>query len=270
MKLAAKLIAVLLVIAVVAIIWLANNLGDIIKQAVETYAPPITETSVRLDSASIMPLSGAGSLGGFNIGQPKGFGDGNIMALGEVAIALDLASLNSDTVVVRKILIDTPELLYVQNDRGNNLQALLDSIERNTASSSEPASGTSTDQGQSDSSSEKKIIIDELSLKAVTVSALLPQIPGDPITITLPDITIRDIGRKSGGERVADAMRSVAERLNRAVADALANSKELQEQLKQKAREEAERRAKEAAEKKLEEELGSEGAGQLKSLLKNR
>ena len=267
MKILLKLVAVLILVSVIAVVYLASNLGGLIKDAVEQYAPPITETSVTLDSASIMPLSGKGSLGGFNIGQPAGFGDGNILALGEVALELDLASLNSDTIVVRSILIDTPELHYVQNEAGNNLQALANTIQRNTVQDTDASSPSTT---EADTSADKKIIIDVLTIKATTVSVMLPQLPDRPLALTLPTIEIKDIGRKSGGERISDAMGSITRQLNRELTQAIANSSELQQQIKQQLEAEARKRAEQEVDKRLEEKLGSDGAGKLKQLLKNR
>ncbi|MBL0715005.1 MAG: hypothetical protein JJV98_15035 [Desulfosarcina sp.] len=68
------LIGCALVLVVMAIVFLGlSNLGPIIKKAVNTYGPQITQTEVRLGDAGVSVFTGEVKLKEFLLGNPKGF-----------------------------------------------------------------------------------------------------------------------------------------------------------------------------------------------------
>ena len=123
MRTSLKVVGVLLIVVVLALVWVANNLGGLVKKGVETYAPPVLGTAVVLDSATIMPFSSAGSVNGLAIAQPAGFGVGNAIELGEASLGVDLGSLRAEPLVVQRILVRHG----VSRDLG---ASLLDDIKR--------------------------------------------------------------------------------------------------------------------------------------------
>jgi hypothetical protein len=274
MRLLLKILGILLVVVLLAVIYVATNLGGLLKKGVETYAPPLLGTAVVLDSATIKPLSGAGSVQGLAIAQPDGFGPGNAIVLDQASVGIDLPSLRGDPIIVKHILVDGPALNYVQTGDGNNLQTLLNNIKGQSGSTEKAEPGpdgetggtgeTDDDAQQEDSAApSKKIIVDQLTISNVNVTASSPLLPGESVGLTLEPIEMKHLGRAEGGLTAAQLLTQIAQRLNAQVQKSVADSAEfkamLEDAAKQKAREEVDRT--------LDRELGGEGAKQVKGLL---
>ena len=73
MKKALLILGTVLVMAVVALLVVRANLGGLIKKAVETVGPKITQTPMTIERVSLSPLSGSGSIKGFVLGNPEGY-----------------------------------------------------------------------------------------------------------------------------------------------------------------------------------------------------
>lgn len=258
MKLVLKLVGVLIVLLAAVFIYLAFNLGQIVKEGIEHYGPPILGTNVSVGSVKLSPMSGSGSISDLGIAQPKGYGSGDALSLSNVAVDLDTASLTSDTIVIKRIAIDAPTINLVQLASGNNVKALTDNIRQNTGGGKQPA------KPEAQAGPGKKIIIDDFTLSNAKVSASSPLLKGGkPVELTLADIHITDIGRKSNGEQVGEAVQTIARRVQDEVTKALANSKEFQQQIRQR----VEREARGKIEEKLKGQLGNDKAGVLEGLL---
>lgn len=258
MKLVWKLVGVLIVLLAAVFIYLAFNLGQIVKDGIEHYAPPILGTSVTVAGVQLSPFSGAGSISKLAIGQPKGYGNGEAISIGKAGIALDTSSITSDVIVVKRIAIDAPTINLVQLANGNNIEALVGNIQSKAGGGAQPAK-TEAQAGPS-----KKIIIDDFTLSNAVVSASSPLLKeGKPVELKLPDIRITGIGRKTNGARVSDAAQTIAKRIEKEVGKALTNSKEFQQQIRQKVEQEARGKI----EQKLQDKLGNDNAKTLEGLL---
>lgn len=269
MKTLAKIIALLLVIIIAGVIYVAMNLGDLIKQGIEEYAPPIVGTSVTVDSVNIMPFTGSGGINDFNVGNPEGFGDGNALSLGEISISIDPTSLTKDVIVIDQILIDSPVINFIQlKNNSTNFTTLLDNVNKSTASADnkqatqpEPVADSDTDTG-----AEKKFIIKTFDLKNAQLSATIALLGDKAISLTLPNIHLEGIGEKSGGQHAAGIAKNIGDKLTKAITDAVTKSDELKKQLTEKLKNEAKAKAEEELNKKLKESLGDKDTALLKGL----
>jgi len=66
--------------------YLYTRLDALIKGAVETYGPRITQTTVKLRAVHVSPFSGEGSLKGLVIGSPAGFSEPEVLSLGRARL----------------------------------------------------------------------------------------------------------------------------------------------------------------------------------------
>jgi hypothetical protein len=193
LKIAASL-CLLALVGAVLVFYLKLNI--IIKTAVETLGPKITGTEVRLGSASVSPFSGSGSLKGLFIGNPKGFKSEGAFSMRKVAVGIDLKSLKGGPIVVREILVEGPEVTYEQTMSGNNIMTLKRNVE--SAAARLPQS--------SSKSPPRKIIIEDFTFRDGKVKLA---IAGQALTVPLPPIHLKDIGKKQGGvtpDQAAGAM----------------------------------------------------------------
>ena len=113
---------ILAALAVVAFFTLQFFLGSIVKTAVNNFAPKITGTKVTLDSASISPLSGAGTLRGLRVGNPAGWTAEKAFYLGQVQVDVAPFSILGDHIVVNEIVIEQPEFTYETKVVASNIE----------------------------------------------------------------------------------------------------------------------------------------------------
>ncbi|MBU0501581.1 MAG: hypothetical protein KJ558_07915 [Gammaproteobacteria bacterium] len=214
-----KLFLALLALVVLAVggglFYLYSNINNLIVEAVETYAPPITKTSVTLDSSSVSFLSGEGSLSGLRIGNPEGYKSGELFKLNKIEVAIDLETITQDVIVIRRIDIITPELTYEKGGpAGSNVEQLVRNIKSFTAAKGKeapPAAAATAEKGVGQGQAkavEKKVIIDLVSIRDGKVNASLPMVD-QWVQAGLPEISIRNIGRNAGGVTPEEAMKIV-------------------------------------------------------------
>ena len=216
MKIALKLLGgfCLLLILVIAGVWFYMDV--IIKSAVERVGPEVTGTEVRLDSARLSPLSGSGSLNGFAVGNPEGFEYPNAFTLGAIDLEIDPSTLGSDVILIKNINIVSPKIFYENNANGDNLQTLMDNIEKNTG-------GGSSDQTEEAAGEEKKIIIERFSLSDGDITVSHSRL-NDVIEVPMPDLVLTDIGRNSNGATISQASAQIFEQITVAATKAVVES----------------------------------------------
>ena len=155
-----------------------------VKTGVETFCPKITKTEVHLEGANISPLNGTGVLKGLFIGNPEGFKSEKAFSANKIEVNLDVASLLSDKIVIEKIYVGEPHVVYEKKLLTDNLKQLLKNIEESSL----------MEEDEEESESEIRLEIRELSIVngKITVGIL-----GKGITIPLPDIHLSGLGSHS-------------------------------------------------------------------------
>lgn len=177
----------LLVLAAVAYIGVAFFLGSAVKGAVNRFGPRLAGTNVELESATISPLSGTGTLGGFTVGNPPGWSGNRALYLGRAHIEVLPSSLLKDVVIINELTIEEPEFNYETHIVSSNISDLLANIEKYTGG----ASDTTQRSGPG-----KKFIVKKLRLTGgkATVGLGVAAVP-----VPLPEIQLDNIGMAEGG-----------------------------------------------------------------------
>jgi uncharacterized protein involved in outer membrane biogenesis len=192
-KLAKAVIAITVtILALMAIgTWLlASNINSIVKDVIEDVGSETLGTTVSLENVVISLKDARGALLGLNIANPKGFDSPHAFQLGSIEVDLDAKSLTGDEVVMPSIIIDQAALTFEQSGKTNNLQTLLDNLESGDTSGS--------DDSGSDAAEDVLIVIEELQLNGASMTVISDQL-SKPLSLTLDDITVRDIGRRGAG-----------------------------------------------------------------------
>ena len=177
------LITILLLIVTFFIV-LNLVLDKIIHAGVETIGPKLTRSEIRLDEVNISPLNGSGALKGLFIGNPEGFKSDKAFFLGEIEIDIAPLSLFSERVLIKKIYIREPQIVFESSAKGNNLNQLLKNINE----------WVTLSEGEEDE--EVKFEITNFILEEGSVEI---NIPGKTKTISVPKIEFHDMGKESGG-----------------------------------------------------------------------
>ena len=205
MKTILKLSGILLLVMGVGLVVLSVTLHSTIKVGVESLGPTITGTEVRLDDVDLSLLTGEGQLEKLVIGNPPGFQSNHAFYLEMVHVKADLKSIWSDTILIQEIFIDSPEISFESTPEGNNISIIHENIGSFARSGNEPGSESGSGKpgqkkgSQGEPSQEQKIRIDHFMVKNGRVTVSTPLLKDQMITIGLPVVHIRDIGKESGG-----------------------------------------------------------------------
>ena len=207
-------VIVIIFVAVGAFFYLSTNLNSLIVAAVETFGPKVTQSRVALGDANVT-FSGEGEFSNLVIGNPQGYKADNAFTLGNIKAVLDVGSLTSDLIVIKSIDVIAPQITYEHSGpAGSNLQRLLNNVQQYAAQDGDPE-----EQAASSDGSEKKLIIDRLSIKGGVISIMTP-LSAEPLNTLLPAIIIHDIGREEGGSMASDVIALVMRKVTAAATQA--------------------------------------------------
>lgn len=218
------IVGVVVVVVVAAVAFLLLNSGSLIREAVERLGSDALGVPVTLDAAELSLTEGAAELRGLVVANPEGFEGPDPFRLGRIRVAVDPSQLGTDLVVLREVQVDAPELGLVARGLRTNLQALLANVEGG-------GSGAAA-EGQA---AGPKVIIDRFSFTNARTS-LASDLARDR-SVDLPDIRLEDIGRKSAGVTVREALEQILRPIVRASTEALAREGIDVEGMEERARE---------------------------------
>jgi uncharacterized protein involved in outer membrane biogenesis len=198
--------AIVVLVVVVVVVGL-SKLGPIVKMAVNTYGPKITDTELKVDDVGISIFSAEAKLKKFFLGNPKGFKSPSAMKVGSVFVKVDEGSLTGDTIVISKVEVDSPEITYEKKGKTDNFQAILANVQKNVPK------GESAKKEPAEEGGRKQLIIKDFILKDGKVN-LAVEMPGgiigdQSISVDLPDIHLKDLGEKKGGSSPAEVTKEI-------------------------------------------------------------
>ncbi len=194
-------LAVVLAVAAGGLYWLYSSLDFVVKTTIERFGPDIVGAPVSVRSVSISAADGRGLLRGVEIGNPPGYSSPRALRAGTIAVGIDPATLASDVVVIRDILVDSPEISYELRGGTNNIETIRRHIAAYVERSGE-GEGQAAPPGRS---SGRRYVIGRITLRGARVTMTNPLLKGGGLTFSLPDVDLRDLGRRSGGVTAAQA-----------------------------------------------------------------
>lgn len=185
------------------------NAGGIIKQVVEEVGSEATKTTVTLNEVDLDIQSGEAALKGFQLGNPSGFKSAKAMSFGIVSVKIDPASVTSDVILIKEVVIAKPEITYeFASGGGSNFDAIQKNVDA-YAKKMGAGGGGAAKQDSSDSGGGKKVIIENLYVRGGKIGVSADFLQGKELNSGLPTIHLKDIGKKSNGATAAE----VAEQL---------------------------------------------------------
>jgi len=188
------------VLAVVGVgVYVALFSGDLVKDAIETYAPQYLGSDVRVSTVDLSVTEGSGEIRGLQIDNPQGFENGQAFKLGKIKLVLDPAQISQELVVLKHVQIDGAEIAAIARGQDTNLQQLMDNV---MAAVGPGATTASTEP-------EVKLIIDRLDFTN-TKTSVSSDILGD-LVVDIPDIHLQDVGRATNGATIGEVIKQVLE-----------------------------------------------------------
>ena len=199
--------AVVIVVVAILFVVVLSNLGPVIKTAVNTYGPKITETEVRLSDVDVSLLSAQAKMKKFYLGNPARFNSPEAMTVKSIYIDINEKSLLEDPIIIEKIEVIAPEITYEKMGGTDNFKTILNNIKR-TVGKEKRAGKALGEKGKG-----KKIIIKDFILRDGKIKLVTSVIGGEGISSPLPDIHLKNIGQKDGGASPGEVFGEIFETL---------------------------------------------------------
>jgi len=177
---------VLLVIAGAGLYFFADT---VLKVAIERGGSSLAETDVAVKSLDVAVTESEGSINitGLTIANPQGFSDSVLLSLQGINLVIDIERSSFSVLAIEELRVDNPQITYELGGGGNNMDKLMDNIDRNVGGSS----------GGSESGFAPRYIIDRLVVTPGEVTIQLGS--GELASANLPEINLTDIGADSDG-----------------------------------------------------------------------
>jgi len=196
----AGLIVVAVIVIVALVLWF--KLGDIIETAVETNGPLYTGGPVSLGKVSVSLLRGEAGLRDVVVANPAGYRTTSAFKLDEVSVKLDMGSLAKNTIVIKEIYVDGPEITFEKSLKKSNIAQILENVE---TAAGRGAQGTEKEESVEEREG-KKVIVDHVLIKDAKIRLSTALLIGKTICIPLPRMEINDIGKESDGTSFPEAI----------------------------------------------------------------
>ena len=214
-KIFGGILAVVVVAVVGFVVLVYSNLDSIVKDAVEEYGPHFTGVSVTLDNVELSPENGEGKLSGLVVGNPSGYQTPEAFKLGSISMNIDLGSVTGDTILIKSIVIDGPDVTYEFGDGGSNVEVIGKNVEK-------AAGGSGSSAPKEDAGPGKKMVIESLVISNGKVSVSHPLLKGKKLGSSLPTIRLKDIGKdKKEGATPAEVVDKIMDAIEKQVSVAV-------------------------------------------------
>lgn len=224
------LVLTLLIVVGAVVVWLAVGIGPAVKTAVNQFGPGMLGAPVTLRDADFSIASGRILLRGLHVGNPPGFDTPSMFDAELIDIELGVLSLFTDTIKVRRILIERPAITYEQGASASNfkiVQNTLDGVPSPSTNKTTTATPTETkpDAGGTTAESakkEQKYIVDEFIIRDIDLGGSMTGAGGRRIALKFGEVRLTDIGKRAGGVTIDDAMKEIVADLSARVEEASA------------------------------------------------
>ena len=223
MKKPAIVLGILAALALGVALWAYNSLDVIVKLALEHYGPDVLGVPVKVSGVRISAQSGEGSLSGVEIGNPAGFTAARAARLGAIRVSIDPMTLSEPVVWIREVALDEALITFERGRAGSNLDAIQKHIEAYVQGSAGDRAAKSVMPGRE----PRRFIVERISIRGTKVTMTNPALRGQGITFDLPDVQLRDVGKRESGLRASQVANIVARELISRIAQRVLGNLEL-------------------------------------------
>ncbi|MEI7948295.1 MAG: hypothetical protein WCJ02_16455 [bacterium] len=212
----------LILVLVILLIAAFFCINTIVKQSINTGAPKLLGVNTHVDMVNIKPLSGIIHLKNLTLANPEGYTkDKCLFAVNEFYVSINMASIFSDTIKIHKILINAPGCTYEIKNGTSNIDALIAKLNKGKSAPQGKKTEPQASQQRQEKKAGKKVIIDEVSINDTKLAYSSTVTAGQFLTIPIVSITLKDIGKKNGGETLGDALTQIMNALLNSINSAI-------------------------------------------------
>ena len=185
----------LLVVVIGLLLYLYTNLDAIVKREIESHGSRLTGTTVWVESVSISPTSGKGTLRGLHISNPPGFASGDAFSLDEIALQIRPSTITGNPVGIDSIVVRSPVIHYELSLQGSsNIGTITSNVKKSGGSRSSSSS----------SSGDTRLSVRRITFEGGQMDADTGVLLGKKIEVRLPGLSMSNLSGSpsSVGERI--------------------------------------------------------------------
>ena len=198
---ALKIIGIIVVILIIAVFAIILNLGKIVKTGINTVVPQVTKCEAHVDDVNFNVFGGKFEIKNLVIKNPEGYKTDQAFSLGHIFVNVKMGSLLSDVIEIDQVLIDAPEITYEVGLGNSNLNTILENVNSALPSSDEEKK----EEKEEKKEGGKKVVINLVKVTNGRIGVSAKIAGGVEAPIVLPDIEIKDLGKKEGGISMVQA-----------------------------------------------------------------
>jgi hypothetical protein len=221
LKIVAISIVVLAAIALGIAYFSSGKIDAYVKTAIEKYGSESLETKVSVGEVNISLRQTTATIKNLEIANPPGFDDPIAFKAGLIEIALNSKESKLDSVVIDRILLNSPMVYYIKTKQTDNLSTLQDQAARSTKDnqSSEKTGGPKDKDLE-----QPRILIKKFDIEGANLSYRDTRIVSTTVNLKLDDIHITDIDTGKNGAGTQEAVSKIVNAIVPAVKQAAIKS----------------------------------------------
>ena len=199
-------------LALLLVLTLPLWLGPVVKPLANSAVPKLTKTSFNLGHLSLNPYTGRFELGDMVLGNPAGYDEPTAVAVSNIVVDVAMTTACDKYVHIEEVTIDGVFVSLVKGGENNvdnmlqiqyNVAGGKDKYEEKQAKA-EAEAKAKPDEDEGEAADSKKIVIDVLTLNDIKVKYGM-------VTIPVPSITLKDLGKESDGLTASELFEKVWE-----------------------------------------------------------
>ena len=215
MKKIVYVLGAIIVLVVAVAIYVFVFAGDLIKTAVERVGSDATQAEVTLSKVDLDMFQGTGGMQGLIVGNPKGFKSPSAFELGSISMQIDTDTVGKNPVVIKSIAITGPIVTYEKSGGTSNIDAIKANVDAYAKQFA--GSGGEAKTEEKSSGDEQKLVIEKLTITGGQVKLNAGMLGDKTLDASLPDLTLTDIGKESGGTSPAEVAKAVIDKITAGV-----------------------------------------------------
>ncbi len=177
----------------VAIVTVYLSIGSVITATVENYGSAITQTKVTLRETEFSPTTGEAELLDLTVASPASYKAQPAFMTPRIKMQIDPQTVNSETIVIKRMEIEAPEITYEITKSGDNLRAIRVHIKEAIAVEAQGLYPTDRP------GPPKKFAINDLYITNAVVIVQAEELVGKKATAVLDNIHLENLGREENG-----------------------------------------------------------------------
>ncbi len=208
-----KLFLAIVALLVIGGIALMMNLGGVVKRTIEIAGSRVLGTRVSVSGLDISLADRKAAMRGLSVNNPSGF-SGDLLKTKGISVAV--GDISKDVVVIKSVVVDGMTVTYEYGTKGSNFEVIQKNL-RSASAEKAAAPKKEVPAGTSDT----RVVIQQLKIVHAQV---IPSIGIVSAPVTLPDITLTNIGSKSHPATSTDVALQVMNKVMAVSAQAVVQS----------------------------------------------